>query len=114
MIIAGGYYNGRQTMTIPLTSVLIPGKMISQFHLLHLAILEAILKFFPHIHKEFVVFYLEKVSKTQSLSWAEINLSHQPDYDDVILSTRFASWDLVLDKIWWTFVAFPNNHPLRA
>ena len=62
----------------------------------------------------FVVFYLEKVSKTQSLSWAEINLSHQPDYDDVILSTRFASWDLVLDKIWWTFVAFPNNHPLRA
>ena len=46
-----------------------------------------------------VVLHLEKVSKTQSLSWAEINLSHQPDYDDVILSTRFASWGLVLDRI---------------
>ena len=43
--------------------------------------------------------------------WAEINMSHQPDD---VKGTRFASWDLVLDRIWWNVVAFPNIHHPRA
>ena len=54
-----------------------------------------------------VLTYLDKVFKTQSL-WAEINMSHQP-VDDV-KGTMFASSDLVLDRIWWYIVAFPNIH----
>ena len=44
--------------------------------------------------------------------WANINMNHQPDDD--VKGTRFASSGLVLDRIWWNVVAYPNIHHPRA
>ena len=54
---------------------------------------------------------LKSPLKHNHYCWAEISVSHQPDDGK---GTRFASWDLVLDRLWWNIIAFPNIHHLKA